>query len=291
MKRKRTIIGLGEALLVDYPDRTEPAGLAVDVAMHAAWLGQRGVSISRVGQDEQADDLLAMLNDAGVETMHVQSDPDLPTGRVTVRAIGGRIERYSESRCAFDNLQWDFDLEDIAQQTDAVVFGLLTRRGAQTRSEEDRFLARCGSALKLLDLTNRGSDGITRNQANSGLDLADIAIVDSTAVEAILPGSGGSSLGEAARNLMRHAGLSCAMTVEPDNGDMRLSVYGERDQLADRRIPPGRRPFIASIVAFLHSVLSGRGLDKALEIASNVGRFAEDHPGESVPEDLYSVEK
>ena len=160
MARQRTIIGLGETLLLEHPDRTTVGGLAARVAMRAVSLGHRGVVVSRIGQDPPAAEMRHLLDEAGVDITYVQQDPDLPTARVIVRPIGPRLERHREERAAFDNLQADFDLMDIAQATDAVVYGLLTRRSGQTRSEENRFLAECGAALRVFDLTNRLDDTI-----------------------------------------------------------------------------------------------------------------------------------
>ena len=52
MARRRTIVGIGEALLAEHPDREEPAGLAPLVAINAILLGHRGLAISRLGQDD-----------------------------------------------------------------------------------------------------------------------------------------------------------------------------------------------------------------------------------------------
>ncbi len=165
MPRKLTIVGLGEALLMERPDGAQPAGLGASVAMRAVGLGHVGVVISRTGQDDAGTELTNLLDAAGVNTSHLQSDPDLPTGRVIVRATGEMIARHLDTRAAYDNLQWDFDLEDVAQQADGVVFSMLTRRSGQTRSEENRFLAACHGAIKVLDMT--ALDGAPDRRASS----------------------------------------------------------------------------------------------------------------------------
>jgi len=283
MLRQRTIVGLGETLLLEYPDRTEPAGLAAIVALQAVRLGHIGVAISRVGQDKAADELRALLDEAGIDASHIQNDPDLPTGRVIVRAIGGRIARYLESRAAFDNLQSDFDLEDVGQQADAVVYGLLTRRGGQTRSEENRFLAACGAAVKVFDLTNRAGPP-DRGQAMSGLELADAAIADATAIDVVLPGWADAPAREAALHLLREAQLSLVLMVEPADADSLLTAH-TTDGFCSARVPKERAAFMASIVAFLHGVLNGKRTEQALELAQRVGEFTAAHPGDSVPQE------
>ncbi|MHC4128850.1 MAG: hypothetical protein ACYSUA_11905, partial [Planctomycetota bacterium] len=141
MARKRVIVGIGEALLAEYPDREEPAGLAALVPIQAVLLGHEGIAISRLGQDRAADALLSGLRERGVDVSHLQSDPDLATGRLVIRALGGAT--LLDAHAAYDQLQWDFDLADIAQGADAVVFGALIMRSGQARSAVDRFLDEC----------------------------------------------------------------------------------------------------------------------------------------------------
>jgi fructokinase len=286
MARQRTIIGLGEVLLAEYPDRLEPTGLAALVALQAVHLGHVGVAISRVGQDQAAEELLKLLHDRGVDTTHIQRDPDLPTGRVIERPIGGRIARHLESRVAFDNLQSDFDLEDVAQQADAVMYGMLTRRGGQTRSEENRFLAACGTAIKVFDLTNR-AEAPNRGQAMSGLEHADAAIVDHVAIESITPGWGSAAMRDAAAHLLHEAGLSLVLTVDESEGKATLTAHTSEESRSTT-VPRPRTAFIASIVAFLHGVLAGKDHVSALQFAHRVGEHVHAHPDEPVPEDWRS---
>jgi sugar/nucleoside kinase (ribokinase family) len=284
MARQRVIVGLGEAVLVEHPDRTEASGLAAEVAMQAVRLGHHGVVISRIGQDEQARELMGLLEQAGVDVSHIQTDPDLPTARIIVRPIGGRVERYLEARAGFDNLQCDFDLEDVAQQADAVIYGLLSRRGGQTRSEENRFLHACGAAMKIFDLTNRAGDEIQRGQASTGLEHADGAIVDSTALHAVLPGTSGLPLKEAANALAREVHLSLIATLEPcDDGQRRLTLHaGEMSPSVT--ISGETRPYAASIVGMLHALLRGRGVAEAADLAARLGAHTVEHGGDPIPE-------
>ena len=105
MARKRTIVGLGEALLAEHPDREEPAGLALLVPRYAVLLGHEGIAISRLGQDPAAQELIAQLQVLGVDVTHLQSDPDLATGRWFVRSNGAETFHSLDSEAAFDNLQ------------------------------------------------------------------------------------------------------------------------------------------------------------------------------------------
>ncbi|MEE8155291.1 MAG: hypothetical protein V3T53_10105, partial [Phycisphaerales bacterium] len=75
MPRPRVIVAIGEALLAEFPDREEPAGLALLVPLYAKLLGHTGIAISRLGQDATAERLLALLQSQQIDASHLQSDP------------------------------------------------------------------------------------------------------------------------------------------------------------------------------------------------------------------------
>ena len=128
------------------------------------------------------------LRERGVDVSHLQSDPDLATGRLVIRALGGAT--LLDAHAAYDQLQWDFDLADIAQGADAVVFGALIMRSGQARSAVDRFLDECKAALRVFDLTNRPEPELSRGHTLSGLRHAEVAVVDDFAIQMLLPGAG-----------------------------------------------------------------------------------------------------
>lgn len=281
MARQRVIVGLGEAILVEHPDRSEAAGLGAAIALEAVGLGERGIVVSRIGQDPQGEELHTLLSDAGVEVDHVQTDPDLPTGRVIVRPIGDPVRRHLEAKAAFDNLQADFDLEDVAQQADAVIYGLLTRRGGQTRAEEDRFLASCGAALKLFDLTNR-AETLDRGHASTGLELADAVITDTAAAEAVLPGARGADVADQAARLLREFSLMFVCTVEEVRDARRLHLH-TADEAHTVSLPATDAARPSMTVALMHALLRGRTPVEAAELAGRVASHRAEHPEEPVP--------
>jgi sugar/nucleoside kinase (ribokinase family) len=279
MARQRVIVGIGEALLCEYPDRVEPGGLAIQCAAHAVRLGQAGVVVSRVGQDRIADLLIAQLKAAGINTDHIQSDPDLATGRLIVRSIGGKTSRTLSPRAAFDNLQWDSDLEDVAQQADAVVFGMIGRRDSQSRSIIKRFLGECRSALRVFDITNRATDAIDRLEGRTGLEYAQGLIADATALQALAPGWNGKDARDAAIGILRGSELSFVASVESADCNRMLTVHAsERSWAGKRRYPSAQHD--AAVVGLIHGVASGWDFEKALDLAERTAEHAASHPTE-----------
>ncbi|MHC4414184.1 MAG: carbohydrate kinase family protein [Planctomycetota bacterium] len=280
MARRRVIVSIGEAILAEHPDREEPAGLALLVPKYAVLLGHEGIAISRVGQDRAADELIRQLRAVGVDVTHIQNDPDLATGRLLVRSLGGK--HGLDSLAAFDSLQWDFDLADVAQRADAVVFGALARRSGQARSTSDRFLAECTLALRVFDLTNRPGQEYDRRSALSGLGFAEALIIDKHAVNDLLPSAGDKPPRKAATELIRASNLTFVLAAEPGEP----LVIHTAESSWQGHDPHRREAHEACVVGLLHGVLAGWDLRASLELAERMGRHALQHPGEPPPEEV-----
>lgn len=276
--RKRRIVGLGEIIHREAPRPL--AGIAAEVAIAAAQLGQAGVVIARVGQDETAALVQEQLVAAGVDVSHLQTDPDLATPRVRMR--GGREIQDLEGRYAFDNLQYDFDLEDLAQVTDAVVYGLLARRSGQTRGEEQRFLEACGkTALRVFDLTTR-RETPDRGRARAGLETAEAAVLDNESLDAVAPSASDRPRTERLRGVLREFDLEFVIDVDPTSHE--LTVYTADD--SETVVLRGGEARLPTIVALIANGLDGAPWTRALASARDAGEHIVAHPGEPVPPEL-----
>jgi sugar/nucleoside kinase (ribokinase family) len=280
MARRRVIVGIGEALLAEYPDRDEPAGLAALVPAAAVLLGHEGIAISRLGQDRTADALISELRRRGVDVTHLQSDPDLATGRLVTRAPGETT--LLDAHAAYDQLQWDFDLADVAQGADAVVFGARLRRSGQSRSAVDRFLDECKAALRVFDLTNAPEPPLERGHTLSGLRNADVAVVNERAISSLLPGAGAKPPQETMRELLRLGGLKLVLSAQEGHPP---AAYTTESSCAGAS-PHRRDAHEASIVGYLHGMLSGWDMHASLDLAQRLSGHVLEHPGQPAPEDL-----
>jgi sugar/nucleoside kinase (ribokinase family) len=283
MARKMVITAIGEALLVQRPDRIEPGGLALSMAIQAARFGHVGLPISRIGQDDLAADLCRLMDEHGLDRSHLQSDPDLNTGRLIIRTIAGRTQHRLDPRAAFDNLQWDFDLEDAAQRTDVAVFGALSSRSGQTRTVLDRFMVLCDSALCVVDLTNRGEDqSLERAKLSALMVPADVAVVDAVALHSLVPSAPTEpqdSYREAVQALMRQAALSVVVTVAADEP---LHVHTAEDVTSAAQ-PHQADRHDAVLMALLHGLAAGWTVPAALSLADRVSQLTGEHPADPVP--------
>lgn len=213
--RPRTLIAVGWLAVDETPEGLRPGGVAARAAVRAATAGHHAGVIGRVGQDEDGRSLLAMLQDAGVDTAAIQQDPDLGTAVRRVRADGSADARIDALPAAPDMLQWDFDMEDAARRADVVVCSVESWRSGQARSEERRLLDEAAAAVRAADLVHRTPSGRderpVRDHLQWALETAAIAVID-TAVLANLVHEPDEALREPAKR--RAAAARCARTAD-----------------------------------------------------------------------------
>ncbi len=156
MSQSRTIVGVGEALFDLFPDSARLGGAPLNMAVHAHQLGNRGLLISRIGQDDLGRRLQDELRHKGMSLDHLQTDPDHPTGTVVVDFDADGEPTFDIIKdVAWDYLQYDYDCEDVAQMCDAVCFGSLAQRIGQTRNTIYRLLSSARRGIRLFDVNLR----------------------------------------------------------------------------------------------------------------------------------------
>jgi fructokinase len=152
----KTIVAIGEALWDVFPDGRRPGGAPCNVAFHAARLGDRGVIITRVGDDAAGVELAAFLHAGGVDTAYVQRDTTRPTGTVSV-TIEGSEPRYTiTDAVAWDHIAADDHARALARTADAICVGSLAQRREPSRAAIQQLLSDTqGHALVVFDVNLR----------------------------------------------------------------------------------------------------------------------------------------
>jgi len=155
-----SIVGLGEALFDVFGTTQRLGGAPLNVAVHAHALAAphrgRGLCVSRIGQDDLGNRLVAALADRNVSVEYLQTDPDRPTGRVFVTTDDAGSPSYDiPPNQAWDVLQPDPDLDDLAPDTAALTFGSLAQRDPQTRATLHRFIEQARHAVRMFDVNLR----------------------------------------------------------------------------------------------------------------------------------------
>lgn len=88
-----SVILFGEVLIDAFPDRLVLGGAPFNVARHLRAFGLHPTLISRTGNDEYRNIVLAAMAYFGMETLGVQCDPTHPTGKVRVH-VGKEGHRF-----------------------------------------------------------------------------------------------------------------------------------------------------------------------------------------------------
>lgn len=283
MARQRVIVGIGEALLVDRGEVPIASGIAVDTALEGVRLGQRGVAVSRLGQDDVAHELLSQLEQRGVETAYLQSDPDHTTARLLIRTMLGKSTTKLDDEAAFDYLQWDFDLHDLAQLADLVVYGALARRSGLTRSIIERFLDECPGALRVFDLTNRSSTHLGDLNITSGLRYANAVVLDESALREVWPAGRNKPAADAARDMLRRHAIDAALLVGNESHQPALLTTDLHH--ADQS-PWPEEMRATGIVTTFYAIMDGAAPDQAFALARRVIDHRRGNETDPIPDDL-----
>ncbi|MFB0515667.1 MAG: carbohydrate kinase [Candidatus Neomarinimicrobiota bacterium] len=159
VEERHTLVGLGEVLWDVLPNGKQLGGAPANFAYHAQALGGNGIVVSCVGDDGPGREILARLDDLGLDRRYVATDKNHPTGTVTVEldAVGKPAYTIHEN-VAWDYIPYNSGLEELAGEVDAVCFGSLCQRSRVSRETIRQFLeVTKRECLRLFDLNLRQS--------------------------------------------------------------------------------------------------------------------------------------
>lgn len=155
-QKAQQILHFGEILWDQFPDYKRAGGSPFNVSIHLHYLKHHSYLISAVGNDNDGDDLLSLIEQSGASNQFVFRI-DRPTGKVTVH-----IDEHNEpSYTINENVAWDFipaddDLLEFAGSANAFSFATLSQRSAKNRESLSAILeALPKSCIRFVDLNLR----------------------------------------------------------------------------------------------------------------------------------------
>lgn len=152
---KTTVILFGEVLADIFPERRVLGGAPFNVARHLRAFGLHPLLITRVGQDQLRDELLAAMTRFDMETLGVQSDPAYPTGQVTVRMDQQGHHFDIQAEQAYDFIDAEAACAAALSSSPRLVyFGTLAQRSATSRNALNALLQQL-NVPKYLDINLR----------------------------------------------------------------------------------------------------------------------------------------
>jgi len=136
-----TVVGLGELLWDVFPKGKELGGAPANFAYMTSLLGDYGIVASRVGSDALGRTAGRRLERIGLRSQYLQIDTKHPTGTVKVQVDpAGQPTFEIAEPVAWDFFEWTPEWERLAATADAVCFGSLAQRSAQSRATIRAFL-------------------------------------------------------------------------------------------------------------------------------------------------------
>jgi len=171
-KTSFNIIGIGEILWDIYEDGKYLGGAPANFAIHCQQLGDRGIIVSRIGNDESGKAMKNLLRARNLTTEFIQQDTEKPTGTVKVFLDEKGKPRFGCSvDVAFDYLQMDNNLQQLSSEADAILFGTLAQRNPVLRMTIHKFLSLSDNAFKIYDINLRGWNNNTEKIVHQSLNV------------------------------------------------------------------------------------------------------------------------
>ncbi|HBG21401.1 MAG TPA: carbohydrate kinase [Desulfobulbaceae bacterium] len=277
--KKYAIAAIGELLWDVLPNAEVLGGAPVNFAYHVTALGAEGIPISTVGNDLRGARAMAELRRLGVETAGISVAEGLPTGYVDIALDIEGVATYSfPAEVAWDCLQVNGFARDLQDRLDAVCFGTLAQRSAESRRTIRDFLdgLRPGT-VRIYDVNLR-QNFYSREIVESSLNCADILKLsdEELPVLAKLLGLGKEKKRLWLKLLLERFGLSLAILTRGSRGSLLLTPAGSSDHpgiiLADAAdtIGAGDAFTAAVTIGYLGKMALGHINDLANRLAAYV---------------------
>lgn len=243
----------------------------MNVAFHVNQLGMRSKMISSVGDDELGKELIRFLENKGVSTSLIQTDPTFPTGIVNVVLDNGGSPSYEiVSPVAWDHIRPDDKTKDVVKSADALVFGSLACRTEQNRSTLLEYLEL--APIRILDVNLR-APFYSQPLIESLLAKADIVKMNDEELALIAGWQNAAGDEKTQMGIIRDKfGLDALILTKGKNGAACLGESGYHEH-------PGFRVKVQDTIgsgdsflaAFLSKFLKGKASPDCLAFAGAVG--------------------
>jgi fructokinase len=174
MNTKPIVAGIGELLWDMLPSGKQLGGAPCNFAWHAMQAGCECHVVSAIGTDDLGDELIGTVQKLGISDRFVQRN-QYPTSTVSITLNDqGHPDYTIHEHVAWDYIEWDDEIKQLASTLDALCFGSLAQRNAGSK-ESILSLVRATrpDCLKVFDINLR-QHYFTRETIMESLALADV---------------------------------------------------------------------------------------------------------------------
>jgi fructokinase len=287
----QTVVCFGEVLWDMLPGGAKPGGAPMNVGIHLKRQGIHPWLVSRIGNDREGEKLRRFLQDSKMDLRFLQTDATLPTSQVLVHLDEYKNATYEICEpVAWDNIQPEKALNNLAKKADLVVFGSLASRNEATGNTLMQFLDN-SRATRLLDVNLRPPFD-SREVVEKLLSLADFVKLNNDELFEIARWNGRKGTGAELINwLAEFFNCPAVCVTRGANGaalfiENRLIEHPGFKVKAVDTVGAGDS-FLAGLIARL---FSGKSAEDALKYACATGAFVASQSG-AVPEyTLHDIE-
>jgi fructokinase len=282
-QKKYTVVGLGELLWDIFPTKKQLGGAPANFSYMAHLLGDTGIVASRLGTDALAVEAREILAHLEVDSSHLQTDPQHPTGSTVVHvAADGQPSYEITSPVAWDFMEWTPQWQALARRADAVCFGSLSQRSRISHETVRTFLRWTEpTALRVFDVTLR-QNFYSRMVLEESIRFANIVKCNEEELSMLVTvfGSAAKTIDEAAHWLLGSYDVELVCVTRGERGSILFSKRG-----MDKH--PGLRVEVADTVgagdafaaALVHHYLRGSSLKTINEAANQMGAWVASQAG------------
>lgn len=272
-----------------FPVGKQLGGAPANFAYMTGLLGDRGIVASRIGKDRLGNAAARRLARLGLPTTYLQVDTAHPTGSVNVTVDSqGQPQFEIKEKVAWDYFEWSPQWQALAAQVDAVCFGSLAQRSAQSRVTILAFLeALRPGTLRIFDVNLRQSF-FTKDVLSESALRADIVKLNEDELPRVLEILGGSApdAPSAARWLLKKYHLKLICLTRGGKGSLLVTADATDEH-------PGCLVTVADTVgsgdaftaALVHQFLRHAPLRIMNEAANRLGSWVASQVGATPPAD------
>ena len=283
ISQAHTVVGIGEILWDLLPSGRQLGGAPANFAYCSHLLGENAIVVSRVGDDLLGREIRKKLTKATIGDQFLQADSLHRTGVVQVRldALGQPTFEIVQP-VAWDFIDWTPELQRLASEVDAVCFGSLAQRSAESRCTIRNFIAATRpDVLRVLDVNLR-QKFYSAEIVNESLKLANVVKLNHEEVPRIsqlIATTVGTDILFCQTLIERfdvklvcitrgqHGALLCSQHGVDEHGGFRVEV---KDTIG------AGDAFTAALV---HGLLQKRPLAKINELANRMGAWVASNSG------------
>lgn len=271
------IVGMGEALWDVLPEGKKIGGAPANFAYHMRQFGLNSVVVSAIGKDALGDEIMDVFKLHNVQNNIARVD--YPTGTVQVTLDTEGVPCYEiREGVAWDNIPFTPELEELAHNTKAVCFGSLAQRSNISHTTINKFIdtmADNDDTLRIFDINLR-QNFYTKEVLNESFRKCNILKLNDEELVTIsrLFGYPGIDLQDKCWILLAKYNLKILILTCGTNGSYVFTpgmVSFQETPVVEVVDTVGAGDSFTA--AFCASILKGRSIQEAHELAVNVSAY------------------